>query len=74
MQIMIPPGPSLTTAYMSLSPAEATGLRDALDLMLTTGSSGWHVTISLGDYETDLTLILEADGGPTPLPNAATSA
>ena len=74
MQIVIPPGLSLTTAYMSLSPGEASGLRDALDLMLTTGSSGWQVYISVGDYETDMSLIREADSGRTPLPNEATTA
>jgi hypothetical protein len=74
MQIMIPPGQSLTTAYLSLSPAEASGLRDALDLLLSTGSSGWHAYISWGDYDTDVTLILEAYNGPTSLPNEATTA
>ena len=41
---------------------------------VTTGSSGWQVFISLGDYETEVTLILEADSGPTAMPNEATTA
>jgi hypothetical protein len=43
--------------------------------MLATGSSGWHAYISCGDYETDVTLILETDkpGGPSAMPNGTTS-
>jgi hypothetical protein len=75
MQIVIPAGQGLSTGYVSLSRAEAGRLRDALDLMLATGSSGWHAYISCGDYETDVTLILETDkpGGPSAMPNGTTS-
>ena len=77
MQIVIPPRQSLANiaAYLSLSRAEATGLRDALELMLATGNSGWHAYICWGDYQTDVTLTLETDNptGPTPLPDETRS-
>jgi hypothetical protein len=76
MQIVIPPGQGLTTAYLSLSRAEASGLRDALDLMLATGSSsGWHAYVSSGDYQTDVTLILETESptGPPAMPRGTAS-
>lgn len=71
MQIVIPPGQSLrlATAYLSLSRAEADGLVDALNLMLSTGSSGWHAHVSWGDRETDVTLLLEAERGPRAMPD-----
>jgi hypothetical protein len=78
MQIVIPPGQSLAaaTANLSLSRAEAIGLRDALEAMLATGSAGWHAYISWGDYNhTDLTLTLQANHpeGRTPPSYRSTS-
>jgi hypothetical protein len=61
VQIVVPPGHGLSSAFVSLSRVEASNLRDALDRMLTIGSSGWHAYISWGDYETDLSLILEME-------------
>jgi len=70
VQIVVPPGQGLSSAFVSLSRAEASNLRDALDLMLTTGTSGWHAYLSLGGYETDVSLILEMESptGPSTLP------
>jgi len=75
MQIVVPPGHGLSSAFVSLSPAEASNLRDALDRMLTVGSSGWHAYISWGDHETDVSLILEMENpaGPTTLTGGAAS-
>ena len=42
---------------------------DALNLMLSTGSSGWHAHVSWGDRETDVTLLLEAERGPRAMPD-----
>jgi len=67
VQIVVPPGHGLSSAFVSLSRAEASNLRDALDRMLTIGSSGWHAYVSWGDYDTDVSLILEMEdpSGPT---------
>jgi hypothetical protein len=77
MQILIPPwqSPATATANLSLSRAEAIGLRDALNRMLATGSAGWHAYISWGDNQTDLTLTLETDltEGGTPPSDRTTS-
>ena len=75
VQIVVPPGHGLSSAFVSLSRTEASNLRDALDLMLTTGSSGWHAYISWGGYETDVSLILETETptDPSALPGGATS-
>lgn len=75
VQIVVPPGQGLSAAFVSLSPTEASNLRDALDLMLTTGSSGWHAYVSVGGYETDVSLILETENptGPTTRPGGAAS-
>lgn len=75
MQIVIPPGEELSIAYLSLSRAEAGRLRDALDLMLATGSSGWHAYVSCGEHQADVTLLLETDKprGPTAMPDGTTS-
>jgi hypothetical protein len=75
VQIVVPPEKGLSVAYVALSRAEATSLRDALDLMLTMGSSDWHAYISWGGYETDVSLILETERptDPTALPGGATS-
>ena len=75
MQIVIPPGQGLATAYLSLSHIEARTLRAALDLLLTTGSSGWHAYVNWGDYQTDVNLILATEGptGTNPRPDQTTS-
>jgi len=75
MQIVVPPGRGTSAAFVSLSRTEATSLRDALDLMLTTGSSGWHAYLAWGDFETDVSLILESEHptDPTALPGGAAS-
>lgn len=75
MQIVVPPGQGTSSAFVSLSRAEATSLRDALNLMLTTGSSGWHAYLSWGDFETDVSLILETENpaDPTALSGGAAS-
>ena len=66
MQIVVPPGQGLSSAFVSLSRTEASNLRDALDRMLNIGSSGWHAYISWGDYETDVSLILEMENPADP--------
>jgi hypothetical protein len=75
VQIVVPPGHGLSSAFVSLSHAEASNLRDALDRMLTIGSSGWHAYLSWGDYETDVSLILEMENpaGPTTLSGGTVS-
>ena len=67
MRIVIPPGQSLSrvSASVSVSRTEASELRDALDLALAPGSSGWDVCVMWDEYETDVTLMLEMDGGTT---------
>jgi hypothetical protein len=73
VQIVVPPGQGLSSAFVALSRTEAGDLRDALDLMLTTGSSGWHAYLSVGGYETDVSLILEMEDQPGPtLPGGTT--
>jgi len=69
--MVIPPGQGLEKACLSLSRAEASGLRSALDLMLSTGGSG-HVQISWGDHQTEVTVMLATDTGPTSPPDKAT--
>ena len=66
MQIVVPPGLGLSSAYVTLSRGEASNLRDALDLMLATGSSGWHAYISWGGQETDVSLMLEMENPADP--------
>jgi hypothetical protein len=74
VQIVVPPGQGTSSAFVSMSRPEATSLRDALDLMLTTGSSGWHAYLSWADFETDVSLILETENptDPTALPDGTT--
>jgi len=71
MQLLIPPGQDLDTACMTLSRAEARGLRTALDLMLSTGSSA-RAQIAWGDHQADVTVILATDTGPPSLPDEPT--
>ena len=60
MRIVIPPGQTLAKASVSvsLSRAEATELRDALDRVLATGRSSWQVAASWADQQTDVTVRL----------------
>ena len=71
MQMVIPPGQGMESACLSLSRAEASGLRRALDLMFSTGSSA-HAYISWGDRQTEVTVMLATDTGPTSLSDDAT--
>ena len=66
MQIVVPPGQGLSSAFVSLSRTEASNLRDALDRMLNIGSSGWHAYISWGGQETDVSLMLEMENPADP--------
>jgi hypothetical protein len=60
MRIVIPPGQTLARASVSvsLSRAEATELRDALDSVLATGRSSWQVGASWAEQQTDVTVRL----------------
>ena len=63
MRIVVPPGQRLpmVSAYVSISRAEAIELRDALDLVQTSGSSGWSVDVEWAEIEAYVTLMLEMD-------------
>jgi hypothetical protein len=63
MHIVLPPGQRLpkVSARVSIVRAEAIELRDALDLVLATGSSGWSVNVVYAEIEADVTLMLDLD-------------
>ena len=69
MRIVIPPGQSRVKASASvlITRSEASELRDALDLVLATGRSGWNVSVTWGENMTEITLALELGGPPTTL-------
>lgn len=63
MRIVIPPGQMLpkVSAHVSISHTEAIELRDALDLVQASGSSGWSVDVEWAEIEAFVTLMLEMD-------------
>lgn len=63
MRIVIPAGQRLpeVSAHVSIARAEATELRDALDRVLTAGSSGWSVNVEYAEVEALVTLTLHLD-------------
>ena len=63
MRIVIPPGQRLPEvfAHVSISRKEAIELRDALDLVQASGSSGWSVDVEWAEIEAFVTLMLEMD-------------
>lgn len=63
MHIVIPPGQQLpkVSASVSMSREEAIELRDALDLVQATGSSGWHVDVVWAEIEASVTLMMDLE-------------
>lgn len=63
MRIVIPPGQRLpkVCAHVSISRTEAIEMRDALDLVQASGSSGWSVDVEWAEIEAFVTLMLEMD-------------
>jgi hypothetical protein len=63
MRIVIPPGQRLpkVCARVTISRTEAIELRDALDLVQASGSSGWSVDVEWAEIEAFVTLMLEMD-------------
>ena len=63
MRIVIPPGQGLPSfsAHVSIGRAEAIELRNALDLVQATGSSGWSVNVEYAELEAHVTLMLDLD-------------
>lgn len=63
LRIVIPAGQRLpeVSAHVSISRTEAIELRDALDLVQASGSSGWSVDVEWAEIEAFVTLMLEMD-------------
>jgi hypothetical protein len=63
MRIVIPPGQRLPNVFanVSISRTEAIELRDALDLVQASGSSGWSVDVEWAEIEAFVTLMLEME-------------
>jgi hypothetical protein len=63
MRVVVPPGQRLprVSASISISRAEASELRDALDLVLKAGRSRWSASVLWAEIEADVTLMLEMD-------------
>jgi hypothetical protein len=85
MRVVVPPGQRLprVSASVSISRAEASELRDALDMVLGEGRSNWSVSVSWAEVKANVTLTLEMDlprialdadtwpGRPTSTPGAS---
>lgn len=63
MRITVPPKQRLpkVSGCITISRSEATQLRDALDLVITTGSSTWNANVRYIDIEASVTLTMELD-------------
>lgn len=73
MRIVIPPGQRLpeVSADVAISRTEVIELRDALDLVLASGSSGWNVDVEWAEIVAFVTLTLEMDVPRQDLESAA---
>jgi hypothetical protein len=56
MRIESPPQNVLPSAFLWLTAAEASELRDALNDLLATDQADWHAHVSSADYQTELTI------------------
>lgn len=63
MRVVVPPGQRLprVSASVSISRAEASELRDALELVLEEGRSNWSVSVSWAEVKANVSLTLEMD-------------
>lgn len=59
MRIEGTPGEPLSAAYLWLTRAEATEVRDAMNDLLTEGDADWHAHISSTNYQVELTVALD---------------
>jgi len=72
MRVVLPPGQRLphVSATVSITRAEATELRDALNLVLDAGRSQWAVYASYAEIEAEVNVTLQMDSHPTVLNSA----
>lgn len=63
MRVEVPPWQSLpkVSASVSISPAEAMELRNALNVVVARGSSAWNVNVAYAEVAASVTLTLRLD-------------